>query len=144
MPTWVKEGYHEYSKRLNGADKISLIEIPLNKRGKHADITRLMHKEGEAMLAATNEKDWVVAIAIDGKSYSTEYFSLEIKQWQNKGQTLVFYIGGPEGLASQCLQRANQKISCSQFTLPHPLVRIVLIEQLYRGLSVLSGHPYHK
>lgn len=144
MPSWVVEGFEEYSKRLKGKENLQLIEIPLSTRGKNADIPRLMKKEGDAMLAATKSEDWVVALAIDGKSFSTEAFSNQIKLWQEKGGNLVFFIGGPEGLAEQCLQRANQRISFSQFTLPHPLVRIVLIEQLYRGFSLIAGHPYHK
>ena len=96
------------------------------------------------MLAAIPKGSKVVALDVLGKAYSTEQLSQELKNWQASGQDIALLIGGPEGLAHDCLNIAQQKISLSNLTLPHPLVRVVLAEQLYRATTILKGHPYHK
>ena len=96
------------------------------------------------MLASIGAKDFVVALDIKGKSWSTEQLASTINQWQLQGQNISLLIGGPEGLSTACLQRANQRWSLSGLTLPHPLVRVVLVEQLYRAWSLFNIHPYHK
>jgi 23S rRNA (pseudouridine1915-N3)-methyltransferase len=144
MPDWVTTACLEFQKRLDDSCKLELVDIHLGKRGKNADINSLMEKEGKAMLAATADSDHAVALTIEGARASSEDFAKQLKQWQQNGRNIVFYIGGPEGLASGCLQRANQQLSLSAMTLPHPLVRIVLIEQIYRASCIIKGHPYHK
>ncbi len=144
MPDWVNTACHEFQKRLDDSCKVEVLDIALQKRGKNADIKSLIDKEGKAMLALTPEQDRVIALSIGGKTFSSEAFSTQLQQWQQSGQNITFYIGGPEGLADSCMQRAHQQISLSTLTLPHPLVRVVLIEQIYRAHCIGKGHPYHK
>jgi 23S rRNA (pseudouridine1915-N3)-methyltransferase len=130
MPGWVSEGYQEYSRRMPPEMPLELGEVPLAHRGKNPDIPRLMQKEGEALLAAVGARDRVVALDVQGQAWSTE--------------KLASLVGGPDGLPSECLERADQRWSLSPLTLPHPLVRILVSEQLYRAWSVTRNHPYHR
>lgn len=144
MPTWVNQGYKEYVKRLPNELQLNLIEIPAGKRGKNTDIARIMHKEGELCLAMVKPQDWVIALDIKGKRFTTQSYAQRLQQHQREGHNLSIFIGGPEGLAEACLERANESWSLSDLTLPHPLVRIVLAEQIYRAWTLSNGHPYHK
>lgn len=144
MPDWVEQGYAEYAKRMPPESKIKLVEISAGKRSKNSDLKRLTQQEGEKMLAAIPKGAKAVALDVLGKACSTEELAQELKIWQASGQDIAILIGGPEGLAEDCLKIAQQKISLSKLTLPHPLVRVVLAEQLYRASTILKGHPYHK
>ncbi len=144
MPKWVAEGVEEYSKRLPADAKLETREIPLGKRGKGADIKRAILSEGQQMMAAIGKQDKVIALEVTGKPWSTEQLADNLKSWQLEGNNICLLVGGPDGLADECLQRADQKWSLSALTLPHPLVRIVLAEQLYRAWSINNNHPYHR
>lgn len=144
MPKWVTEGVDEYSKRLPSDFSIKITEIPLGQRGKNADLARAIQKEGELMMAAIGERDHVIALEVKGKPWSTEKLAQQAKDWQMSGQNIALLVGGPDGLAKPCIDRANQSWSLSPLTLPHPVVRILLTEQLYRAWSILQNHPYHR
>lgn len=144
MPSWVEQGYKEYARRFPRDFPLELIEVPAVKRGKNADIARLTDKEGEAMLLHISSGDWVIALDVKGKQFSTPQLAAQIEHWQLHHPSVVFLVGGPEGLAPACLQRANQKISLSNLTFPHPLVRVLIAESLYRAWSVTVNHPYHR
>jgi 23S rRNA (pseudouridine1915-N3)-methyltransferase len=144
MPSWVNEGYHEYQKRLTQEVQLNLIEIPLNTRGKNADIPRLIDKEGDKMLQAIPAHSHIVNLEIKGKPWSTEQLAERLDNWKSLGKQVSILIGGPEGLAPQCLEAANERWSLSPLTLPHPLVRVVVAEQIYRAWSILAKHPYHR
>lgn len=144
LKSWVEQGFSEYQKRLPGDFQLLLSEIPLQKRGKNADIPRVLEKEGEKMLQAIPVNTLVCALDVKGKSYSTEQLAAQLQRWRESGQDLALLIGGPEGLAKACAERASVAWSLSELTLPHPLVRIVVAEQLYRAYSLLSNHPYHR
>lgn len=148
MPDWVNTGFQEYAKRLRSSITLELIEIPLAKRSKNADIARLMAREGEQMLQAVNSRhgspETVIALDVQGKQWDTETLSTQLGKWRELSQDIALLIGGPEGLAPACLEKASMRWSLSALTLPHPLVRIVVAEQLYRAWSILSGHPYHR
>ncbi len=144
MPTWVEQGVEEYSKRLPPELRLEFKPIALGKRGKGADIQRAINTEGQQMMAAIGQYDQVIALDVLGKPWSTEKLALELQQWQLQGDNISLLVGGPDGLADECLQRANQRWSLSALTLPHPLVRIVLAEQLYRAWTINSHHPYHR
>lgn len=144
MPDWVEAGCNEYLKRLPSELNLEIIELPLGQRGKGADIKRAITREGEAMLKAIGEHDHVIALDVLGKPWSTEQLAQKLQQWQLSGDNFSLLIGGPDGLAPECLQRANSKWSLSALTLPHPLVRILLVEQIYRASTINSGHPYHR
>lgn len=144
MPAWVNQGVDEFVKRMPPECRIQVVEIPASKRTKASDLNRLMHQEGEKMLAAIPKGAQVVAMDLKGKSWSTEELSQQLDGWLQGGRNVAMLIGGPEGLAPACLEKADLHLSLSKMTLPHPLVRIMLVEQLYRAVSVLKHHPYHK
>jgi 23S rRNA (pseudouridine1915-N3)-methyltransferase len=144
MPDWVTAGYEEYAKRMPRECSLELREISLATRGKNADIARAIEKESEAMLLAIPTQERVIALDVLGKSQSTESVAASLQKWQMDGGNTSFLIGGPDGLSRDCLARADAKWSLSGLTLPHPLVRIVLAEQLYRAWSLLHHHPYHR
>lgn len=144
MPSWVEQGYQEYAKRLGSEVQLQLHEIVPEKRGKGADLKRILQKEGERMLQAIPEHCDVIALDRLGKSLSTEELADNLSEWLASGRDQALLIGGPEGLAAACIQRATTRISFSAMTFPHPLVRVILAEQLYRAYSILKNHPYHK
>jgi 23S rRNA (pseudouridine1915-N3)-methyltransferase len=144
MPDWVQTGYGEYAKRLPRECALELREVPLATRGKNTDIARAIEKESEAMLASIPAQERVIALDVLGKPQTTELLAESLRNWQMQGGNTSLLIGGPDGLSADCLARANQRWSLSGLTLPHPLVRIVLAEQLYRAWSLLNNHPYHR
>lgn len=144
MPHWVQEGYREYAKRLPPECALRLVEIPAGRRGKNVDIARILRDESERMLAAIPKGATVVALEVNGRSWSTEQLAQKLDGWMGSGQDLALLVGGPEGLGQAARTAAGQLWSLSPLTLPHPLVRVVLAEQLYRAWSVLRNHPYHR
>jgi 23S rRNA (pseudouridine1915-N3)-methyltransferase len=144
MPDWVNKGYHDYEKRLTADCQLKLIEIAPSKRGKNSDLTRIKKVEGEKILAAIPKGCLVVALEVTGKSWSTERLAQQMNTWLHGGQDIALLIGGPEGLSDACVARADITWSLSPLTLPHPLVRVLLSEQLYRAYSILKNHPYHR
>lgn len=144
MPGWVEEGWREYIKRLPSDVQLELVEIPLVTRRKNADVKRLIEQEGDAMLTKVLPGERIVTLEVTGKAWSSEQLASELDRWKLDARTVNLMIGGPEGLAPQVQARSEQQWSLSPLTLPHPLVRIVVGEQLYRACTILSGHPYHK
>lgn len=144
MPDWVSAGFTDYARRMPPELPLELVEIPVAHRGKNADIPRLMQRESDAILAAAGARDRVVALEVGGRPWSTETLASQFESWQQDGRDVSFLVGGPDGLAENCRQRADQQWSLSPLTLPHPLVRIVLAEQLYRAWSITRNHPYHR
>lgn len=144
MPGWVEAGYQEYSKRLPADFQLELVELPHGYRGKGADPARAIRAEGDAMLAAIGKNEQVIALDVQGKHWSTENLASHAEHWRMQGRNVSLLVGGPDGLDPRCLQVADQKWSLSALTLPHPLVRVLLAEQLYRAWTLLQGHPYHK
>lgn len=143
MPTWVNQGHEEYAKRLNRECILELHEIAPGKRGK-GDARNAVQEEGERMLKAIPEGSRVVALEVTGRSWSTEQLAERCAAWQQEGRDIALLVGGPEGLSPACRQRADEQWSLSPLTLPHPLVRVVIAEQLYRAWSILNNHPYHR
>lgn len=144
MPSWVMEGYQDYAKRFTSGCSLELYEIPAEKRSKNADIPRIIEREGEKLLAMIKPNHYVIALDVKGHAWNTEQLATELKHWQTEGRHVDLLIGGPDGLSQACLQKAHSKWSLSPLTLPHPLVRIILAEQLYRAVSILQNHPYHR
>lgn len=144
LPDWVNAACGDYAKRFGAEIKFELVEIPVTPRGPNADLARAVAREGERMLAAIRPGDFVVAMQASGKSLSTEQLSQWLRTRLRDGRDLVLLIGGPDGLAPSCVERADFELSLSALTLPHGLARIVLIEQLYRTWSLSKGHPYHR
>ncbi|HGK6671847.1 TPA: 23S rRNA (pseudouridine(1915)-N(3))-methyltransferase RlmH [Legionella feeleii] len=144
MPSWVNTAVAEFSKRLQDYVSFNLVEIPLAKRGKSTDLTRILEKEAALISAAIPSNARIIALEINGNSFTSEKLALKLEQLQQITSHLCFLIGGPEGLIPSVIARSNERWSLSQLTLPHPLVRIVLLEALYRAWSIIHNHPYHK
>jgi 23S rRNA (pseudouridine1915-N3)-methyltransferase len=144
MPKWVQQGYDEYAKRLPRECQLALKEITPGKRGKNSDVARIVRDEGERMLSAIPNKAHVVTLDVPGKPWTTLDLAKAMSRWMESGQNIALLVGGPEGLADSAKERANESWSLSKLTFPHPLVRIVVAEQMYRAWSVLHNHPYHR
>lgn len=144
MPSWVQQGYDEYAKRLPRECELVLKEIPAGKRGKNSDIVRIVKEEGERMIAAIPQNTHIVTLDIPGKPWTTPELAGAMQRWLEGGQSVSLLIGGPEGLADEVKPLARESWSLSKLTFPHPLVRIVVAEQLYRAWSILHNHPYHR
>ena len=144
MPDWVSAGYDDYARRLPRDFSVEMVALPLGQRGKNPDVQRAIAREGEQMLAAVAATDRVIALDVEGKAWSTPQLAARLAAWRMAGDNYSLLIGGPDGLAPECLARADGRWSLSPLTLPHPLVRVLLIEQLYRAWTILQNHPYHK
>jgi len=144
MPGWVEQGYREYAQRLPAETRLELKEIAPGKRGKNADIARIVQDEGQRMQAAIPKNSRIVALDVGGSRWSTEQLAERLDDWMQSGQDVSLLVGGPEGLSDDCRSLAQESWSLSPLTFPHPLVRIILAEQLYRAWSVLRNHPYHR
>ncbi len=144
MPVWVKQGYEEYAKRMPKECELVLKEIAPGKRLKNTDVARLLQMEGDKVLAAIPSGSQIVTLDLTGKPWSTRDLSAELKTWRQSGQNVALLIGGPEGLADAVRKKADQSWCLSNLTFPHPLVRIIVAEQLYRAWSILCRHPYHR
>ncbi|MGB1009739.1 MAG: 23S rRNA (pseudouridine(1915)-N(3))-methyltransferase RlmH [Thiolinea sp.] len=144
MPAWVATASNEYASRMPPHCQLLIREIPQEKRSKNSDLQRIRNMEGEKILAAIPSGARVIALDVQGKSWSTEQLSGQLDNWMQSGQDIALLVGGPEGLSADCLQRADARWSLSALTFPHPLVRIIVTEQLFRAWSILSNHPYHR
>ncbi|MDT0499376.1 23S rRNA (pseudouridine(1915)-N(3))-methyltransferase RlmH [Halomonas sp. PAR7] len=144
MPAWVTEGVEEYRKRLPRDFSLQVEEIPPGQRGKNADLARAMASEAERIRAKLRGDEHVVALEVGGKAWSTERLAEQAGAWRLAGRDVALLVGGPDGLAPELSAAADQRWSLSPLTLPHPLVRILLAEQLYRTWTLMVGHPYHR
>ncbi len=141
MPGWINEGVETYVRRLPADNSLRLEEIPISRRGSAVERTR---EEAGRLLKGIDRSVNVVALAEDGKAFTSRELSAELERWRQLGSDVALLVGGPDGLADECLQRANGRWSLSRHTLPHGLVRVIVAEQVYRAWTLLSGHPYHR
>lgn len=145
---YLVEGIAEYTKRLGPYAKISIVEVPDEKTPETlsaAEEAQVKQREGERILAKVNEGAFVIALAIDGKPLSSEDLARQLQDLATYGRSSVaFIIGGSLGLAPEVLARADLKLSFGRMTLPHQLMRLVLVEQVYRAFRIMRGEPYHK
>jgi 23S rRNA (pseudouridine1915-N3)-methyltransferase len=144
MPDWVVTGTNDYAKRFNDGIQLKLIEIPLTRRSKSSDLARIMEKEACLIKDAIPNGSRIIALDIGGKTFSSEELATKISHMQQTASHFCFLIGGPEGFSKETLLLCNERWSLSNLTLPHPLVRIILLETLYRAWSIINNHPYHK
>lgn len=144
MPAWVVAAIHDYQKRLQEQLQLSIIEIPLIKRGKSHDLQRILEKEHQLFQAAIPEDTRLIALEIKGESFSSEQLAAKFESLARINTRLCFLIGGPEGLSPEILRQCDERWSLSPLTLAHPLVRIILLEAIYRSWAILNHHPYHK
>jgi 23S rRNA (pseudouridine1915-N3)-methyltransferase len=143
-PGWVREAWEEYARRLQSRLPVRLTEIPPGRRAKGIPPEKAMDEEGRRILAAVRDGDHLIMLDEHGRQRS----SVELGQWLGErmraGSNLVFAIGGPDGFGPAVRGRAQESWSLSRLTLPHALARVLLIEQLYRAVTLLDGHPYHR
>jgi 23S rRNA (pseudouridine1915-N3)-methyltransferase len=144
MPAWVTEACNEYTRRMPRECTLQLVEIPLSKRRKSQTAEQAAEEEGQQMLAAIPKDCTVIALDVLGKNWSTPTLAGRLQDWLGSGRDVALLVGGPDGLSVGCLARADQKWSLSALTYPHPMVRVILSEQLYRAWTINAGHPYHR
>lgn len=144
MPVWVVEGTNEYLRRFPSDFSVGFCEITPQKRGKTVNLAKTKAIEGEKCIAAVAKGNQVIALEVLGKKWDTPALAKQIDQWKMDGRNISLLIGGPEGLSDDCRDIADQLWSLSPLTLPHPLVRVIVTEALYRAWSVTQNHPYHR
>ena len=145
---YLKNGIAEYSKRLSRFANLEMIELADEKtpdRASDSENQKILELEGTRILSKIGDRDFVIVLAIEGKTLSSEEFSKQLERAPINGfSTLTFVIGGSLGLSPQVKKRANLSISFGRLTLPHQLMRLVLVEQIYRAFTIQQGSPYHK
>lgn len=144
MPKWVQEGYQEYVKRLPKSCSLKLVELPMATRGKTGSVEGYKEDEAKRILAAVPKNAQLVVLDEQGEQPTTLKLSQKLDEWLSSGQDVALIVGGPDGLQADLIASARWKWSLSKLTLPHPLVRVVVAEQIYRAWSVLQNHPYHR
>ena len=147
MPNWVQTGFEEYFKRIQPMMSVELVELPPAKRSKNpspAEIEKYKAVEAATILNAKQPKELLWLLEVKGKMLSTEKLADKLSVAMQDGADIALVIGGADGVADGVLQAADFKWSMSDLTLPHPLVRVILMEQLYRAMSIINNHPYHR
>ena len=144
QPSWVDEAFGTYAGRLPREWKFRVDAIPTVRRNKNDKSHQAMEAEGELILGKIGQAEQVVLLDERGKQFSSKALAVRLSDWQADGRDLCFVIGGPDGVADVCKQRADFTWSLSQLTLPHGLARVLFAEQLYRAHSLHTGHPYHR
>ena len=144
MPDWVNTAWDDYAKRLPSDWAVVLKEIKPEPRTTGKTVAQMMAAEAKRIEAAIPADSLRIALDEHGKDLSTTKFADTLQTWQNSSQAIALLIGGPDGLDPALKTSCAQLLRLSSMTLPHPLVRVVLIEQIYRGWSILVNHPYHR
>ena len=143
LPAWVNGGFEDYAARFGNDYSLELKEIALGQRAAGAP-QQAIAREGERMLSAMPAGCYVVALQGAGRALSSEQLAKFLESRAQEGRDVAFCIGGPDGLAPQIDQRADLRWSLSALTLPHALARVVVAEALYRAVSIIKRHPYHR
>jgi 23S rRNA (pseudouridine1915-N3)-methyltransferase len=144
MPAWVQAAWNEYARRFPRGMSLDLKEIPLAKRSRNADIERLRQAEGDALMASVPGGHRIIALDERGRQWSTMELAARMENWMREERGVCFLVGGPDGLAKSCREQARDVWALGRLTLPHPLVRAILAEQLYRAWTISQNHPYHR
>ena len=144
LPAWVDEGCADYTARLGPEMRFELREITVTPRGRGTDAVRARDREGERMLAAIDAGMYVVTLEVGGRALSTEALAAFVAARQQDGRDVALLIGGADGLDEEFKAQADDRLRLSSLTLPHAMARLVLCEQLYRAVSVVRNHPYHR
>jgi len=136
MPDWVTNAFDAYSQRMPAHINVELKETPVGGRSGRSEEDLLLRNAASA--------DLVIALDESGKPWSSAELAENMEDWMQRSPHVALLIGGPDGLSDRCKRSATATWSLSKLTLPHGLVRVVLIEQLYRAWTILQGHPYHR
>ena len=144
---WEKEACGEYLKRLTRYGRFEVIEVddcPEPTKPSAALDKQVLDREGALLLRQIRPTDRVVALCIDARTYDSPGLSAQLSQWAMQGQRIILVIGGSLGLSEDVLRRADERLSFSKLTFPHPLMRVILLEQVYRACKIAKGERYHK
>ncbi|WP_026568081.1 23S rRNA (pseudouridine(1915)-N(3))-methyltransferase RlmH [Bacillus sp. UNC41MFS5] len=145
---YLKQGIEEYLKRLTAYAKVDVIEVPDEKAPEilsELEMVQVKQKEGERILAKISQDTYVIALAIQGKLGSSEELADSLDKLATYGKSkIAFVIGGSLGLSEEVIKRSNEQLSFSRMTFPHQLMRLILVEQIYRAFRINRGEPYHK
>jgi 23S rRNA (pseudouridine1915-N3)-methyltransferase len=144
QPGWVGDAFDEYAKRLPGHWRFQLDVVPTARRAGSKPAGKSVEIEGVRVLHQLKSSEQLVLLDETGTEWTSAQLAGQLKEWQKLGSDLAFVIGGPDGVSTECAQRANHCLSLSRLTLPHGLARVLLVEQLYRAWTLLEGHPYHR
>ncbi len=144
QPAWVDEAVTHYSKQFPPQWKFQIDSIPTAKRSKNDKGDRARSAECDAILARFESSDFVVLLDERGKQCTSLLLADKLANWQSAGRDVIFVIGGPDGVDARCRERADWCWALSELTLPHGMARMLLSEQLYRAMTIQSGHPYHR
>ncbi|MGI9311656.1 MAG: 23S rRNA (pseudouridine(1915)-N(3))-methyltransferase RlmH [bacterium] len=146
-PHWVQQGWREYAKRIRGRCALELIEVGALRRGNNPDLAAIARREGARLQRAIPAGSRVIALDRAGKAHSTAQIARRMEAWMRDGartSQVALLAGGAEGLAPPVLDAADEIWSLSAMTFAHPLVRVIIAEQIYRCYSLLEGLPYHR
>ena len=144
MPDWVEDAWNDYAKRLPSDWSVLLKEIKPESRTSGKTPAQMMLAEAKRIESAIPEGSLRVALDEHGRDYTTHTFAEVMGGWHNNSQSLAIIIGGPDGLDQDLKKSCQSMLRLSSMTMPHPMVRVVLIEQIYRAWSILNNHPYHR
>lgn len=143
LPDWINQGFAEYAQRLTGEFRLELKEIPVAQRSQ-SDLKQALAKERDKMLAVIPPSAYVVALQVTGKAMTSEQLAQFLEARTQEGRDVAFCIGGPDGIPPEVDARASLRWSLSALTLPHALARVVVAEALYRAVTIIKRHPYHR
>lgn len=144
MPGWVQQAWSEYARRFPRGLSLELKEVPMAKRSRNSDLDKLRSAEGEALLTAVPTADRIIALDEQGRQWSTVELAARMEEWMREERGVSFLVGGPDGLPDACRDRAQDVWALGRLTLPHPMVRVILAEQLYRAWAITRNLPYHR
>lgn len=144
MPQWIAQGVEEYLKRLPRELSVKLIEVAPGKRHKRSVREDILNKEAQRIKAAQPAGALSIALDETGKQHNSKMLAQKLEAWTQAGQDITFIIGGADGLDPALINQSTETWSLSNYTMPHALVRVFLVEQLYRAWTILTKHPYHR
>ena len=144
MPAWVQTGVAEYSKRMPAELAFDWREVKVETRGRNLSVEQCLSREATRLSAALPKRGHTILLDERGKTCTTARLATHLSRWQSLGTPVSIIVGGPDGVHDTIKQSASETLRLSDLTLPHPIVRIVLAEQLYRAWTILTGHPYHR
>lgn len=144
LEDWLREGIESYAARLPREFRLEIEDIPLASRSPGTDPAVALEKEGARVLARLRPGEYVVALDERGEQWTSRELAVQLARWREDHGQVALLIGGPEGFDPAVRRRASQAWSLSRLTLPHALVKLLVVEQLYRAVTIQKGHPYHK
>ncbi len=144
MPKWVQQTFSDYNNRLSKNQQVVLVEIPPVHRSKSMSANKAIYIEGQNILSVLKADEKIILLDETGQSLSTKKLAQSIENWQMNATNVAIVVGGADGVSAEIKKHAYKQWSLSRLTFPHPLVRVILMEQIYRAYSLIANHPYHR